>query len=757
MFQYGWVLTNLLNSVILLPFYVRNIDAATLGIWLATGSILAWMTLVDPGVGEVLQQRIAESCGRGKYQEVGKMIGSGIIASILMLILSIVIGLICVLFAGAIIDKDIGRYPRLAAALVITVVSTGLSLVSFSISGINQGLQNARPTAVASISANFLFLLVNLLLLDRGLGVMSIAIANVLKNLYINSFNLVALRRVLRRNDCQVIYDKGHFRRFVRIFSFTSAGKIVTGLANSIDMIALSRFITPEMITVYEINKRPINMTNTLVARHSVALMPSVSHARGNDDQHAIVRVVETHFRFYYYAAFLTSFLFWCVYPDFITVWTGAGHFAGARITGLLVLSSFVGLMGYFMSNIGYALGDIKINSLFNLVRNFVYGILLYFAARAYGITGTLSVSIGLAVLADLFFFVYRVHRMGCLPVGLIRRTLRKWSVIVPCCLAGGWAIQQLANLLFGPEAQEARVVAIPGLCCLFYLLLLLAVEPDWRKMVQTFIFKTKQPMSRLVVMLRVKDGMFFLAEWLKRYEKLADEIVALDNGSTDGTYETLLAHPRVVSVLRTEGYHEGRDKNMLYAEARKRNPQWCLWVDVDELFEPELTRAHFDRLMRRPFIRKYAFRRFHFIDREHFAGSWFRLNYSSGHDRIMWRESPSGYFQDRILDSPNVKGIGGLKWNTNYRLKHLGYINKELVDKKADIYRAIEPGKESTFQEMYLRGERPMRWSDRRGSLRVVLLNGLLTCLQLKRIPSKVARRIGRMAKFSEPNAELQ
>ncbi|MDB5110285.1 MAG: hypothetical protein JWR67_1399 [Mucilaginibacter sp.] len=249
--------------------------------------------------------------------------------------------------------------------------------------------------------------------------------------------------------------------------------------------------------------------------------------------------------------------------------------------------------------------------------------------------------------------------------------------------------------------------------------------------------------MAKLVVMLRVKDGIFFVDEWLACFEKLVDEIVVLDNGSTDGTYEVLKAHPKVVDIIKKEGYKEGRDKNILYERLRRRNPDWCLWLDVDELFEPQLTRQHFDKLMNNKFVNKYAFRRFHFIDRKYFAGSWFRLNYSSGHDRIMWRESPSGYFQDLIIDSPNVKGIGGLKMGTNFRLKHLGYINKELVDKKAEIYRAIVPEKEETLQTMYLRGERKIEWIDDRNNIKVVMLNTFLSLLQLTHLFPKVKNKV--------------
>ena len=71
---------------------------------------------------------------------------------------------------------------------------------------------------------------------------------------------------------------------------------------------------------------------------------------------------INKQFRFYSYAALFTSLMFLLTYHDLITVWTGAGHYAGNTILYLLIANFFFSLIGFFMSNMGYALGDIKRN-----------------------------------------------------------------------------------------------------------------------------------------------------------------------------------------------------------------------------------------------------------------------------------------------------------------------------------------------------------------------------------------------------------
>lgn len=500
MFQYGYVLTNIFNSIILLPLYLKKIDTGTLGIWLATGNILNWMTLADPGVGDVLQQKIAELRGKKLFDEVGKTIGSGFIASAIILIISVIIGFAFYFLLGIIINKDVTVYPNLQIALVISIIATGMSLVSFSMSGINQGLHNSAPVAIATILANVLFLVLNILFLFLGFGVISIAFANLCRALFINIYNISSLFKMLKKESQKIVFQLQHFKSFIKIFSFTSASRIIGGLSGSIDMIILARFIQPAMITMYEINRRPISMTQGLVGRHSVALMPLISHAKGKGDNTEIISLINKQFRIYSYAALFISMMFWLTYKYLITLWTGANRYAGDTIMHLLVANFFFALIGYFMSNMGYALGDIKMNSLINIIRGVLVASLIYMVAGKYGITGTLFVWLGVTLLTDFFYFTYRLYKIRYLQISLLKSILKTWVVVVPFSLLFVLGSRLLANYLFAENLYLPKLIVSGVLFAISFILILLVFDSEMRNTVKQLKDKfISNPLSRFL------------------------------------------------------------------------------------------------------------------------------------------------------------------------------------------------------------------------------------------------------------------
>ncbi|WP_316809991.1 lipopolysaccharide biosynthesis protein [Pedobacter heparinus] len=490
-FQYGYVITNIINSIILLPLYLKRIDASTLGLWLATGNILAWMTLADPGVGDVLQQKIAQLRGKNEVINTGLTIGSGLMASLGILLISVMAGFVFYFLIGHIINKDVSAYDGLQTALLISIIATGMSLVSFSLSGINQGLHNSGPVAISSLTGNFLFLITNVLLLYLGFGIISIAFANLCRALYINVFNFSALKIALKKQQITIRFHTGHFKKFIKIFSFTSVSRIIGGVSASMDMIVLARFITPSMITVFEINKRPIQMTQSLIGRHSVALMPLISHAHGTGDEGGIKSLINTQFKYYVYGAMFIALCFCFNYHSLITAWTGQGKYAGDQVVFLLIANFFFGLIGYFMANMGYALGDIKMNSFINIIKGIVSGILFYVMTSSYGIIGLLAVMLTVSICIDFIFFTFRLYKLGYLNLNYLRNSLVLWAKIIPSATLAGWILSYFFNIIIPEQMYITRILLNGFSFTIFFAALVLLLDLTLRNEIGNVLSST--------------------------------------------------------------------------------------------------------------------------------------------------------------------------------------------------------------------------------------------------------------------------
>ncbi|RZK13447.1 MAG: MATE family efflux transporter [Flavobacterium sp.] len=439
-------------------------------------------------MGDVLQQKIAQLRGQNRSEEVCATIGSGLIMSAFILIVAIIAGFIFYFLIGKIINKDVSQYSGLQTALLVSIIATGMSLVSFTLSGTNLGLQNAAPVALSSITSNLVFLVTNVLLLYLGFGVMSIAYSNLTRALYINIFNYLALRNVLSRDNLSIEFSRSHLKGFIKIFSFTSVSRIIGGFSASMDMIFLARFVNPALITIFEVNKRPVAMAKDLIGRHSVALMPSISHANGRDDKPGVITIINTQFKYYYYIAIFTSLCFLFNFRDLVDAWTGKGNFAGNEVMYLLILNFFIGLIGYFMANMGYALGDIKMNSFISIFKGVLTGVFFYFFSKYYGVIGVLSVMVAASLFIDFVFFSYRLYQLGYLNGSFIKKVLTDWAIVIPIAAAGGWLLSYLFALVV-PEQMVLIGIIINGLSfAVFFAGIVLTLDKEVRNQLRNLV-----------------------------------------------------------------------------------------------------------------------------------------------------------------------------------------------------------------------------------------------------------------------------
>jgi hypothetical protein len=205
-----------------------------------------------------------------------------------------------------------------------------------------------------------------------------------------------------------------------------------------------------------------------------------------------------------------------------------------------------------------------------------------------------------------------------------------------------------------------------------------------------------------------------------------------------------LSEHPLVVSLDRTEGFHEGRDKQLAYRRAKERSAEWILFLDVDEIFERRLTRAGLDRMMNDRSIGRYFFRLFNISgDGMQFEAGIQRLWAAAWPLRVLWRDQPGGWFNDAYIHSGLINGIGGRSKLSHHRIRHLGTLNRDYFARKTEDYLKVDPGRTSMY--IRYRDEKTplMRWREFDGNrVAVTGLNLTLDAMFAARYTLKAASK---------------
>ena len=94
------------NGIILVPIYLIFIDSDIYGAWLATGSIISWLSISDPGIGLIVQQRISHYYAKNDRNSIEKVLSSGLILVALSIIITLILGYILEANLGEIINNE---------------------------------------------------------------------------------------------------------------------------------------------------------------------------------------------------------------------------------------------------------------------------------------------------------------------------------------------------------------------------------------------------------------------------------------------------------------------------------------------------------------------------------------------------------------------------------------------------------------------------------------------------------------------------
>jgi glycosyltransferase involved in cell wall biosynthesis len=197
-------------------------------------------------------------------------------------------------------------------------------------------------------------------------------------------------------------------------------------------------------------------------------------------------------------------------------------------------------------------------------------------------------------------------------------------------------------------------------------------------------------PVTPVVCLLPARNAERDLPGWLESAGRVADAVVALDDGSTDATAEILAASPLVKSLLRNPvraGYHgwdDGANRNKLLAAAAELDARWVVSLDADERIDPE------DAAALRAFLEHDAVSSFAYGLRHYRAwGEGLHDPRFTWIYRVFAHRQGQAFPARRLHFDPVPTSIPHDAWlRTTIRVRHLGASDESRLAERAVKYR---------------------------------------------------------------------
>jgi len=358
--HYGSVAISLLSGFILLPISLRFIPKDVYGAWLASGNVLAWLTVVDPGLGAIVQQRVAEAFGRKQCSDITSLAWSGLLINSILAVGTIAVGLLARGYLPTLLrlppEMDVSPILR---AFEWAALGTGLSIVAFTVSNIGVGMQATTGIGIPYLCIALASIVLTVLLLYAGLGILAAPIANCFRGglLLLWTAGYVVVR--FRREKIPLMPRFQHTAHLLKLSVYTFVSNGMWTLSSNIDSFLVARLLGPSQVPMFRATRTTVESSRMLVERPFVALMPALSHLAGAGEigkaRALLIRITTMGI----WGVVLLGGGFMALNRELVGLWMGADFYCGGLVNLLLCLGLIAGALTSGLTNICFSLGAI--------------------------------------------------------------------------------------------------------------------------------------------------------------------------------------------------------------------------------------------------------------------------------------------------------------------------------------------------------------------------------------------------------------
>ncbi len=472
----GQILVMLLN-IFTVPLILKFTSQSTYGFWLASSSIIGFLSLTDFGIGVPLTKAIAANTDKIKKNTLNKVISTGLITLIFIGLIFLSIGLFLSLFISNWFNIPMSDRSNIIPAFILAIFTASIALPLGIFGIILNGYQKMAVDNTIRNLISIVCVFITIGSLYCGFGLLSIAISNCI---LILSSSLIAYKYVKKYhpeiNISLINFDKKELRKLLKFSGFFQIGRIANTVATSADNIVIASVLGSKYVTTYSITSKLSTMFSVNIAsKLPIAIFPAISQLFEENNllklQKIFIKLTNLSIRL----AMIASSFVLIANKEFIGLWVGEINYGGTLLNLVFVYWILQDTIYRSTTAFIYASGDLKnwsIASIFEAILNLVIS---FYLAKKIGIIGvalgtSISKTITTGISTPYFICIkLKIPIKNFILKGLFEPMLKSlpgvflsWFISMNIPKEFGWfwiIIFSVFNVIFNIITFEGRVL----------------------------------------------------------------------------------------------------------------------------------------------------------------------------------------------------------------------------------------------------------------------------------------------------------
>ena len=389
----GWLsnLIHIVQGLLLIPLYIYYLGDRLYGFWLATGGILAWISMVDFGASAITLQRCAAAFGRKDFALIVQYFWHGAVIMYVMLILFLMSFLTVGFFIPSWLDIDPVFQSTIINCYYVTSVAVMLHLINEFLKNVAVALQRNHIPVFAQTLGDLVCLFgVIFALVVLQIGLWALVLGMLLRTFIPLVINLIHTVQILRSIKCRNRWSVDIFKDYMMTTPVVCAAKASGQFAQHLPSVLIARFIGPEATVAYTITMRAVLMVQSFINHALSGLYGACSHyfhdpSVGRNQQ---LRTISQLAQGYCIIAGLGTLLYALLNHGFVAVWTSDQYFGGQMFTCLAALAAFIQVRNSFFVGLGISFGEIRATEFTQFLEQMLRICLIVLGIYSLGILG---------------------------------------------------------------------------------------------------------------------------------------------------------------------------------------------------------------------------------------------------------------------------------------------------------------------------------------------------------------------------------